>query len=732
MALIDPTAPLPFGWNPPEWDSYISQFAAPDPYAPPPIDQQIAPPGAPVVGEVPQAGLAQAAVPTPAVDPPGPGFIEMPEEFVGRPSPLIEMPEDFVGRAQAPGNEQLPIEADAVSDAGYKPPDGTPLGAGPLPTDIPLEQAAGRPAMLSDDEHGQLLAREAISDPEASLRRRTAEDKAHEDRVRAEQLDLEREQLSMAEGRHQIAMEARNRDRQRRAQIDADAQKLADINQDGWMESRSPLQHVAGFLSAVIGGLMQSQTGGRNLGLESIQHSIDQHIEIQKANLAAKRAELGRRSQSSEEQYALDMEDAQALATQEKAAWEFSVRQAQARQAQVDPRGTSYRRYADAIVEMEARKQAADDKAAQQRIDRDIKIGDYKLRAREQKRKEQETNAKMRAAASRAVAGKTVKPDDVVQSPEHFQKVYGKAPPLAMSQNQYEQWAKTGKVVEEYGKAQRENSPEELERQFAVSGVVDDTGEKVLLRDPAKVAKVMAAADQIIDLTDRLITAREKYGWSSDLMQSPEWREMRSDMSSLLLEKKNLDELGVIAGPDMDLMTKAIGTGDPTGVHDPTPGLRRIRKTTTDKVNSTIRHEANPKKGRTIDRWEKPAPPPLAPKTPEDAALQRVLAFDPEHSEALADIAGELGIERRGDSTGEMQQAAKALRENEGMTPSIRATIDRLAAVVASRDQSITDAQRAAAAVDIDKIAKEAESGAVREYATRKGLPDLSSIPAGD
>jgi hypothetical protein len=94
-----------------------------------------------------------------------------------------------------------------------------------------------------------------------------------------------------------------------------------------------------------------------------------------------------------------------------------------------------------------------------------------------------------------------------------------------------------------------------------------------------------------VELVDQIIRAREKYGWSSDLVKSPEWKQAQSLWADAALEKKDVNGLGVLNGGDLAIIGKAMGTTDPTEIRDPIPGLRQSRETTLRSFNNSLRKE---------------------------------------------------------------------------------------------------------------------------------------------
>lgn len=99
--------------------------------------------------------------------------------------------------------------------------------------------------------------------------------------------------------------------------------------------------------------------------------------------------------------------------------------------------------------------------------------------------------------------------------------------------------------------------------------------------DPVSAQKLrmqVGATVTAAQLLDEMIRLRNAHGWSSDLFKKPEWRQLKSNMSAVILESKNAGELGALSGPDMTLVEGILATKDPTEFRDPTPGLMQARK----------------------------------------------------------------------------------------------------------------------------------------------------------
>lgn len=99
----------------------------------------------------------------------------------------------------------------------------------------------------------------------------------------------------------------------------------------------------------------------------------------------------------------------------------------------------------------------------------------------------------------------------------------------------------------------------------------------------------VGGANKAAQLIDKAITLIKNNGWSSDLIRSPEWQEVKSTFREIQLARKGPQDLGlgVITGPDMELLNDILG-GDPTGVRDPTTSLRTARDNIMLGVNAKL------------------------------------------------------------------------------------------------------------------------------------------------
>jgi hypothetical protein len=86
----------------------------------------------------------------------------------------------------------------------------------------------------------------------------------------------------------------------RAKQLDADAHAEAQREIDPKWKAGTG-KRIAGIIMGIVGGLVQSRSGGPNLGLQLIDQEIDRDIEAQKANKAARLQELARRGASNQQ-----------------------------------------------------------------------------------------------------------------------------------------------------------------------------------------------------------------------------------------------------------------------------------------------------------------------------------------------------------------------------------------------------------------------------------------------
>lgn len=519
------------------------------------------------------------------------------------------------------------------------------------------------------------------------------------------------------------------------ALLDAEAKKLSEEKIDP-LRDISVGQRILGVIAAFVGGFGAGKNGGRNIGMEAVDSMINDAISVQTANLNNRKDMLGKQRSAIAEQMETGKDLYHAQEMVRLATYDQLIKKLEAEAQQFDPRGTTALKRMDLANQAKqkreawlAKYQADDQKRGQELIELQLKAVREDEAIRHNKASERTaatsafadlTRAKASAAKDYAEAEEKAG-SNVLLTPDELRArginipADAKVPPMSLVQAK--KFAETAKSVEDWNKAARENSPEAMALEHGVENLTTEEGKPLQFKDSKKVATSFAAADDAVRLYDELITLREKYGGSSDLIRAPEWRQAHAKFAALLLNQKTRDELGALTGSDLGLESKKIGTEDPTEWRDPLPGLKEGRRNLVEGMNSMIRAQTPGQKPR---RWEPPPPPPPPEKTPDDVQFQEVLGFTA--GKPGVDLEKDLNIDPALPASERRQRSAEALRQAGGIPPSVRARIDRIVRAVS--DPALTDEQRADANSKLQQLANSAESNAVREYALRAGAPN--------
>lgn len=468
MALSDPTAP-PFSPAPAFWDEdldrQLAEFAtgAPAPALTPEEESAIvihnqAPALTPQEEEqieiLPPTGAAPAiAAPPPAAAAPPVAAPAAPVQVAPDPMPPEEpdtQPAWAAGlAAQAP--DSLPDIGGLIAKGAGAATDAISAGGQDL--------WKSREESATGDELGDMWSKLS---PEEQLEKRAQVDGAKEDFKQAALIDAGTKAKQQALANAQAYEQSMRDAQQRMSRVNARAQQLASEKIDP-LKDIGAAKAISGVLMGFLGGFVANKTG-RNTGLEQIDQWIDRSVQTQTQNLQHQKDMLGREENAISEEMAQGKDLREAQETVRLATYDSLIAKAEADYQNFDPRGTAALKRLDAINQIKAMRASAVDKAMaeeqkrrQQDFENRLKMAELELKQGEFGLKRQQFAAKQTGAG----AAKPVKPDDVERSPEYFEKVYGTRPPMPMSQNGFEQWAKTGKIVEDRNKAVRENSPEE-------------------------------------------------------------------------------------------------------------------------------------------------------------------------------------------------------------------------------------------------------------------------------
>jgi len=213
-----------------------------------------------------------------------------------------------------------------------------------------------------------------------------------------------------------------------------------------------------------------------------------------------------------------------------------------------------------------------------------------------------------------------------------------------------------------------------------------------------------AEAIRIVDAIKRL---RNDHG--AEWGNTEAGRQLKGDMAALQLEIKNNAELGVLAGPDMDIISGYVGTGDPTELDafgSIEKGLDRVRLNIKSKTDRSLRTAG------FTGKWE---PPDMTAKkdAPEDKRLKEALKVATGQSPGLVNR-----------PTPQQEAVAASLGPEGGkrylaqLTGGYSLDQERSVNAIANAAQNATDpTARETMIGQLDQIRKTAASPGLRAYA---------------
>lgn len=585
MAL-DPT----YGAVPPLTDEdYANQLALIDAQlfgtpAPAPVVPPLAPPAVPVDTPLTPPRGANERLPAPPPPPPEPAP-PAPQQVGFAPPGPIGAP-DINAEVQAPPPAPAPTQPQPL-DAQLAPQGPQSTGIGWLDEQLRARDAAPPPVpeLTAEEQANELLAnpndaeelRFNLDRERTDILGRGSQDalrKFHEDETAA------RTEYAAATKRHNDQM----------AKVDAEAQALnnAEVDNDHWWSSRSTFQKIAAVFAALAGGFTAVRTG-RNAPLEMIQHAIDQDIETQKANIANKRAVAADRRNALALAYERLGDMAQAEAAVRVASYDKAIAEAQTAAQQFDPRGTQALAYFDAITGLAQRRAAAWDEATQKSLDREIKLGEYNLKVSAE-------NRELRKAAGGGGTGL----DKAVFTPEQWAAVHpgNPVPPLPMNRKDYDAWLRGEKTGQELAKTKNEviasaraSGVSDEDRKRLIGDLTQPDGSPFLANGETtaidKLKGRYEAAHTVARALDNVLALRT--GWTSDYVKSPEWQRVKQEWTTAKGVAKDVLGLGALSGPDEALIESFLGGTDPTGVRDPSAGIRQARESVINLVRDNLK-----------------------------------------------------------------------------------------------------------------------------------------------
>lgn len=586
-----------------------------DPFAPPPAP----PPTSSLPGMgVPASVVEQAP---PPAEPPVEEHQPPPTVQFGQPRPVsTPMPTDealAVGaRTQMQPGLGIPVTAleqswNALAPQPVDPYEQTPLDpyaqGDETDDEIEMPPEYHRDADLNADQQLELGRR----DPASLLRYYADKEGAAAEKYAAKQYDLARETHERAKASHDRYLAANEYADRQSAQVEADAREVAKrkIDPEKWWADRSTPQKIAGFIAAIMGGLVQSRRGGSNMGVDMIDKAIEQDIAAQSANLAADRAEIGRRSGVVADLYARNRDRSQAENTARIAAYDIAIDELKAEAMKYSAGSTRQQRAAGAVLAFEEKKAAA--LAAQ----KERNFEQY-MRVDERNRKWAETEAtiaKSAAETKKLLAKGTGSGGGPKYSADYLEKTFGVRPPPGipgMTLKEYMPLLNASGMAQDIQKGKAEGIIKATEARVAQSGaggspyavgdqegdayttLVDGKEKAFEIKDDARrlrIEEINKAAQNGRRIADLVKILRAKGGGASKIVGSPEYDELVALAAAVDFETYSGFHLGAPSAGDKAMAENARGGRDITSfIYDPTPGFEAYARNLESKLNTEL------------------------------------------------------------------------------------------------------------------------------------------------
>ncbi len=441
------------------------------------------------------------------------------------------------------------------------------------PLEDPTLDDAGRAGALVD------LAGE---DPARYARLKAMQERAEDVEFKTRELEAKERNYEAAEENARIRRQAVEDAQREIDEVRVAMKELAErkVDNDAWFKSRTVPQKISAVLMGVIGGLIQGRVGGRNTGLDMVMKLADDHVETQKFNLQQQRGDLAQREQAAGQKRAGADDIYRAGETLRMATLERVANQIAAERGQYDPRGKAAIALADMEMGIRSAIGKADQDYQEKALDRGIKLGTYNLALRkqgEEERKHRADEAAKAAKASGAGAG--------LLTPAQIKQDFGVDVGRPMSQRD------VNAFLEGKGKAQdlKANAPatgrskEQLERTVPGLKMADGSDFVATAGDITEIKKLRGALPEtkgVVRAMDEMVRLIEENGHEVDFLKSKGWQQAKANWADVVLTTKgeNMYGLGVLTGPDVDIIGQAIGTSDPTQVRNTTEGIKQGRR----------------------------------------------------------------------------------------------------------------------------------------------------------
>jgi hypothetical protein len=443
--------------------------------------------------------------------------------------------------------------------------------------------------------------------------------------AKKEAADAENELRDFHDSRDKARAEAK----QARAEASALANKKPE---DGdWYEAGGVGRTVVAMLMAAAGGLVQHVNGGKNIGLDMVNRSIERFVAQETAKLSAQRAEAGERVQAADKQVDQSYSDLKQAAVLRSAAWERTIRLIEAEQQNYAPEGTmslrieEKRREALALMTkadrdaelLNAKRLEAEAKAKREEAELKIKQDAQREAVRNNmaQNKASQTSAAASYLSAKTGAKKTdaeikaMEAENTPLEPDAFEAMYGKdgRPPGKMTPKQYDKWRASKSDLSAAGKSASEATIAAAKARLETSGpggspyaVSDQEGKAIRKKDGTileikddtqrnKANDIMTAAKNVRRIADLVKIMRADKGGASAMVGSNEYMELQSLASQIDFETFVGYGLGAPSDGDKALAQGVRGGKDISSfIHDPSAGFEAYAKGIEEKANTEL------------------------------------------------------------------------------------------------------------------------------------------------
>lgn len=603
--IFDPLSAVPTEDARAPWDWVPASWMPPEPA---PALQ----PGTGIPTELVDAAVAAAPAPVAA---------ETPSVHIGYPRPM-----------DTPAPEVAPPPAAAPVDVPAEPTTDTPFAFG-IPG-IGIPQHLFDQAMRGDDRATEQPQEEiqfepstvddrvdAMSDEEFAQYAGDHEEGRRQSAA-AEYARALKADRAQAEGELRVFQQARQEAAQKRAQLEADSDRIANESQ---ADDNDFGRSLLGVIVGALGGLVQQQNGGRNIGLELITSLADKRAQ----DLARKQARIDAKIGAVDTQLGAARDEYSDLTRYRVAALEQAMRIIDADAAQYDPQGTAAIKRSALKRQVFAQKLAAINEYEERQIRRLEAEGKSRLEIakfmadQENKRAQLELDKKrvgiegMRASAdvirARTDAAKAANETQLL-SPEYFAQSYpgNPRPPHEMTRKQYAEFvdlstkgpAAAADARKSAAEATVKESAARLEgvgpggSPYAVgdqegNALVNKDGKVFEIKDDTqrrRATDIITSAQNVRRIADLVKIMRADTGGASSTVGSPEYQELQSLAGQVDFETFVGYGLGAPSEGDKALAEAVRGGKDISSfIHDPSSGFEAYAKGIQEKATTQLR-----------------------------------------------------------------------------------------------------------------------------------------------